>query len=402
MSVLWHKIWFDLWHNKLRTCLVVISITVGVFAVGITFGMVEQMRPTMDASHQSTKPAHVTMTIIHPIDRDVVIGLKRIAGVEDVEPLNGLQIRYKIHPGDNWRNGYLYMRDDYRNQIYDLLQLKGGQWPEGEGLSIERMHSPFYGIYIGDQVILEVGEQEQAFPITGIIRHPFVPPPSMYDLAWFFSGPDVMEKLGIPVGTFNQIKFRVTPYSDENARRVASLVKERLTKQVISVASTLYQDPNKHWGRAALDGMSLVMEVMAVISLLLSMVLVLNTLTAIITQQTNQIGILKAVGGSSGTITRLYLTGVLVYGLLSLGIALPLGVYSSYRVSRWFLGFYNIEYDKFAYSNLTVTFQILASVAVPLVAALWPIMSGAGITVRQAIATYGLGGISVQADRPGD
>jgi len=51
MSVIWYKVWFDLWHNKLRTLLVILSIAVGVFAVGTTFGMLEQMLPNMDVAH---------------------------------------------------------------------------------------------------------------------------------------------------------------------------------------------------------------------------------------------------------------------------------------------------------------------------------------------------------------
>ena len=39
MGVLWHKVWFDLWHNKTRTLLAVLSIAAGVFAVGAMFGM---------------------------------------------------------------------------------------------------------------------------------------------------------------------------------------------------------------------------------------------------------------------------------------------------------------------------------------------------------------------------
>ena len=34
MSITWRKIWRDLWRNKFRTCLVVLSTTVGVFALG--------------------------------------------------------------------------------------------------------------------------------------------------------------------------------------------------------------------------------------------------------------------------------------------------------------------------------------------------------------------------------
>ncbi|MCP4423948.1 MAG: ABC transporter permease, partial [Chloroflexi bacterium] len=39
-----------------------------------------------------------------------------------------------------------------------------------------------------------------------------------------------------------------------------------------------------------------------------------------------------------------------------------------------------------------VVYQVLASIAAPLIAALWPVMRGAAISVREAIATYGLGG----------
>ena len=33
----WRKVWADLWGNKLRTLLVVLSISVGVFAVGMVY-----------------------------------------------------------------------------------------------------------------------------------------------------------------------------------------------------------------------------------------------------------------------------------------------------------------------------------------------------------------------------
>ncbi len=195
----------------------------------------------------------------------------------------------------------------------------------------------------------------------------------------------------IPNGKFAQIKIRATPYSADNAKVVASAVKERLAKQGIGVAATVYQDPEKHWGRMFVDGMTLVIEVLAVISMLLSVVLVLNTLTAVITQQTNQIGILKAIGGSSFTITKVYLVGVLVYGLLSLLIAFPLGAIASFRVSQWFLGLYNIDYDSYSLSNRTLIVEAFAALAVPLLGALIPVLSAAAITVRQAISSYGSG-----------
>ena len=39
MSVIWYKVWFDLWNNKVRTALAVFSIAAGVFAIGAIFGI---------------------------------------------------------------------------------------------------------------------------------------------------------------------------------------------------------------------------------------------------------------------------------------------------------------------------------------------------------------------------
>jgi hypothetical protein len=39
MSVIWRKVWFDLfWSNKVRTLLPVLSIAAGVFAIDAVFG----------------------------------------------------------------------------------------------------------------------------------------------------------------------------------------------------------------------------------------------------------------------------------------------------------------------------------------------------------------------------
>lgn len=391
MSVIWVKVWYDLWNNKLRILLVVVSIAAGVFAIGTTFGLVNQMIPAMDFAHHQTNPSHVTMFFTQPVSRNIINELKKVPGVVSVEPLNSIEIRYKKQSQDKWGKGSILMRDDFENQFYDVVQLKSGDWPIDEYLNIERMHAPFYGIEIGDHVIIEVNGQEREFQISGKIRHPFVPPPSMYDWAWFFSGDEVMELFNIPAGSFNQFKFQVTPYSETYAKTVASAIKDRLSKQGITVASTLYQDPEKHWGRAFIDGMTLVIQVLAIVSLLLSVVLVLNTLTAIITQQTSQIGILKAIGSSSFNVIKVYLAGVIIYGLLALLISLPLGAIASFNITRWFLGLYNIDYEVFRLSYTVLGYQIIAAILVPIGAACLPIFHGAALTVRQAISSYGIG-----------
>lgn len=393
MSVIWYKVWYDLWHNKVRTALAVLSIAVGVFAIGAIFGMVDQLLSGMDSAHRAVTPSHIQMYLIDRIDRDTAIRLKTIKGVEDIEVMNEVTVRYKLHPEDEWKRGSVVMRDDYEEQKYDILQLKQGEWPHRDDeVGIERLSSQYFGINMGDKVIFELDGTDRALPITSKIRHPFVPPPQFGGDAVFFVSAQGMERFDIPEGEFGNLKVRVKPYSLELAKEVASKIKDRLGKEDIGVAVTFYQDPEEHWGRFFVEGLNLVLQVLAVISVFSSVVLVLNTLTALITQQTDQIGIIKAIGGKTGDIMKVYLAGVFVYGLLALLIALPLGALLAFGITQWFLNLFNIDYEVFQISTRAVIYQLLAAIAAPLIVALWPILGGATITVREAVASYGLGG----------
>ena len=393
MGVIWHKIWFDLWNNKTRTLLAILSITAGVFAVGAIFGMSDMLLTNMDKSHRAVLPTHVNVQLDSLVDRDVILSLREVAGVEDVEPYNSVDILYKLRPEDEWRQGVIQMRDNFESQKYELLQLRGGQWPNGKNeVDIERMAAQFLNIGIGDSVIFKINDKERVLPITGLIRHPFVPPPQFMDLAFFFMNGEGMERLGIPQGKFSSFYMRVTPYSADYAKEVATAVKDKLAKQDIRVAAFVYEDPNKHWGRTFFDGITKVQEVLAVICVIISAILIFNTLSNLITQQTDQIGILKAIGGRTSTIIQIYLVSTLVYGTLAFLIALPLGAIVAFILTRSFLNLFNIDFDQFQFSRHAVMFQAVSALAAPLLAGLPPILKGARITVRQAIASYGLGG----------
>lgn len=391
MGVIWAKVWFDLWHNRMRTLLAVLSIAAGVFAVGTMFGMGDLLIVNLDKNHQAVFPPHMNIALSELVDRDVLIDLKNIPGVEDVDPYTNVSVSYKIDPEKDWRPGMIQLRDDFTAQKYEMVQLKDGHWPEKGEVGIERMAAGFLDTSVGGKVIFKMGNSERTYPITSKIRHPFVPPPQFMDLAVFFMDAETLERFGIPPGKFNSVFVRVTPYSADYAKEVASAIKDRLAKQNISMGAVSYEDPKKHWGRAFFDGITFVLEMLAIVSVIISAVLVYNTLSTLITQQINQIGVLKAIGGRSGTIIQIYLSEAFVYALLALGIAIPLGAMVAFYLTQVFLGLFNIDYNDFELSISAVTFQILSAIVVTLLAGLVPTLQGAMITVRQAIASYGLG-----------
>lgn len=392
MNVLWDKVWFDLWHRKARTLLAVLSIAAGVFAIGTIFGLTDQLLSGMDAAHRSVAPSHLNLILRQPVDQDTVDSLKDIPGVAGVEPLNIATVRYKTNPDDGWSAGTVVMRQDFENQTYDHLELKEGKWPGQHDIAVERITSDYYGIDMGDEVILELQGSDRAFPVTGKVRHPFVPPPQFGGNAYFFVDQTTMARLGFPEGRYIQLLVQVEPYSEDYARDRAAAIKEQLAKQGIGVSLVLYQEPEKHWGHDTVLGITVVLQILAVVSLLTSVIIVVNTTTAIITQQTDQIGVIKALGGTSRDVAKVYLAGVLIFGLLALIVALPLGMATAYLITRQLLGLFNIDYDIFRFSSQAVTWQVLAAILAPLLAALWPVLKGASISVREALASYGLGG----------
>ncbi len=391
-SVIWNKVWSDLWHHKVRTLLAVLSIAAGVFALGAIFGMIDQLIPNLNRVHQSIEPAHITMMLEDRIDQKLADRLENIDGVVGIEALNEVSIRYRLSPDEDWQPGTLTMRADYADQTYNLLQLKEGEWPHRNDIGLDMRAKQYLGLEFGDKVIFELEGTDRALPVTGSIRHHFMTSPDFGDDPRFFVDAQGLERFGIPNGEFNQLLVQVSPYSDAFAREVASEIKNRLGKEGVGVAVTFYNKPDEHWGKQFFDGLNLVLQLLAVVSLFMSVILVYNTLSALITEQTNQIGVMKALGGNTHTIIKVYLAGVLVYGALALFISLPLGAFVAYSAARYFLDIFNIDHSTFQFSTHALILQGMAAVAVPLIAALIPIFRGSLITVREAIASYGLSG----------
>lgn len=392
MGVLWDKVWFDLWHRKARTVLAVLSIAVGVFAIGAIFGLTDQLLSGMNEAHQSVAPSHLNIVLRQFIDRETAESLTDIPGVSGVEPMNIATVRYKTAPDAPWQPATAVARDDYENQTFDWLVLKEGQWADAGGIGVERITSEYYGVEMGDELIFEMEGTDRAFPVTGLVRHPFVPPPDFGGNAYFFFDQQAMTRFGFPEGGYIQLLVQVSPYSEAYARDRAAAIKEQLAKQDIGVSMVIYQEPEQHWGYDTVLGITVVLQILAVVSLLTSVIIVINTTMAIITQQTDQIGVIKALGGTTRDVARVYLTGVLIFGLLALLVALPVGVLAAYFTTKQLLLIFNIDYETFRFSTQAIVWQVLAAILAPLLAALWPVMRGAAISVREALATYGLGG----------
>ena len=114
-------------------------------------------------------------------------------------------------------------------------------------------------------------------------------------------------------------------------------------------------------------------------------------MSAILAQQTRQIGIMKAIGARNGQIAGLYLVLVFAYAVLALCVALPLSALGAYGFAQFTAGLANFDIDDLLDPARGHRARGRRSGSVvPLLAALVPIARGVRITVREALASTGI------------
>ncbi len=208
MSVLWHKAWFDLWQHKGRSLVVVLSLASGLFIVGGIFGMIDQLLSGMDRAHQAVSPAQVNFILRNSVDQVIVDDLATLPGVQEIDPINQVSVRYKVFADDPWSIGTLVERPDYEDQALDVIELKEGTYPQDGKLAVERLTSANFDIVMDSLVIFNVNGNQLFFPVAGKIRHPFIQPPLFGGQAHFFADAASLEEFGIPAGRFMQLLIR--------------------------------------------------------------------------------------------------------------------------------------------------------------------------------------------------
>jgi len=332
------------------------------------------------------------------VDDDTISSLGKIEGLTAIEGYSTTSIEWRLSPEDEWRPAALTARDDYAHQIYTTLGLLSGSWPNKDKLGIVQGADQAFGIREGERVYLRVDNIESEIEVGGVINDPVAQPPSFGGPLGFYATRNYFEKLAGWRG-FNRILAGGSGKFDEAAMLdIATEMQDKLEMQGVDSGGAAFTannvsrvaDPNKHFFAGPLDAIFFIMGVMAFLALILALFMVYNTINAVISQQVDQIGIMKAIGARTGHILRLYLTTVMAYGLLALAFALPLSSIAGWGLNVFMLNTFNAEPGPFTISPVAVLAQVLIAFFAPLLASLIPISKGARITVREAIHTYGL------------
>jgi putative ABC transport system permease protein len=180
------------------------------------------------------------------------------------------------------------------------------------------------------------------------------------------------------------------PTDRKEMTRLAQEIRNKIEKSGRTVYYTYIPQPGKHPAGESVQPILMVLGVLGFMSLGLSGLLVINTMQALLTQQVRQMGIMKAIGGRSGQIMGIYYAMVFAFGVLALAAAIPLGALGAQGLTGYMATLLNFDVRSFSIPPRVLALEVLIGLAVPLVAALYPIITAVRITPREAMSDYGL------------
>lgn len=387
----WKKVLADLWSNKTRSLLVVLSIAVGVFAVGVISSAYVIIRQDMAADYLSINP-HTARIYTDPFDDELLSALSKIPEVTAVDGRYDLAVKINAAGGKQVRASISTLPALQKIKVDQIVLERGAPYLGKHEIYLERQGAAGLGLQPGDFVdLLLANGQVRRLKIAGTVHDVHANP-------YYFTGQTsgyvdsaTMEWLGGST-LYNYVMFTNTgSHTDEaHVSAVAQVVANKIQQSGREVYNVVVNHPGQHPAQNIIDTVLALMGALGVLAVFLSGFLVANTLSALMSQQIRQIGVMKAFGATLSQVASMYLTLVLAFGILALLVAMPLSGLASYALTRWFEGMLNANTAAFHLPGLSLALQMGIGLVVPLASACVPVVTGARRTVREAISSQGL------------
>lgn len=388
------KILADLWGNRMRSLLVIASITVGLFAIGVIATLHRVMTEDLRLGYAAANPPNIRI-VAAPFDQGLVDHLKKVEGVRQAEGLRGFDARLESRPGEWIGIEFKAVPQDETRQIAQV-RLVEGKWPPGDReVVIEQYKFADVNAQIGEWITIELPSgKRRPLKVVGVV--------SDQTVGAFASGPgfflapvqgyvnqETVEWLqqDLPY-TYNMLYITVDGDSNDETRlwEVANRVRDEMEHAGGTVINIAVRGSYDHPNRRYLEALAIVLVLLGFLIVFLSGFLITNTMQAIIQQQIQQIGILKTLGSRRYQIILLYMGLILVFGAIAALTAAPLAYRVAFQRVVPLAKTINMAYRGPRFLPHVILLQAGMGLLVPQLAALVPILQGSRISVREALS----------------
>ena len=279
------------------------------------------------------------------------------------------------------------------------FQLASGRYPGVGEVVMEYGDQNLHPFTVGGLVSVETHHGTTHLRVVGVARTPGQNPAASGNALAYMSDTALAE-LASGVG-LGGVPGKAPPFLDHQIllkvhnrnldQATAAAVQRVLLSDQITIFHVDIPDVNANAATlAATQSIFSLLRLLCIVAIVLAAILILNIVTAVVTEQMGVIGSMKAIGGTRGTIMRGYLASVVLYSVAGTIPGLAVGIYGGSRLASALAAQAQLDGGAIAVPPWIVGVALAVGFGVPPLAALFPIWFGTRITVRQAISDYGI------------
>lgn len=397
----WRKVIRDLWSNKSRTILVILSIAIGVFAFGGLFTARSLITSSLDIEFAATNPSDIDLSI-PGIDDLLVQYVARQPYVTGIQTYTthtvDILVETESDEGDviiDTNIARFNAFEDFNNIQLNQVSYEAGSRILGQNqIILERSFLDDLDIQIGDMVTIRtLDDRLHQLQLVGTVHSLAIAPNNIVIPVWVT--PRTLFNLGLSTDE-NQMELTVVRQDDPGVMNVpplqtiATKIREDLRDNGITVQSMSVNEDAAFWASDILGAVILVLVLIGTVSLFLSGFLVINTIQGIMAAQKKQIGIMKIIGADRNQIIAIYLVMVTIFGFIAFVIAVPISMVLANGILSFFGNFLNYNTPDIYIPFEILMIELTVAIMVPVLSALIPIMNGTALTPVEAISDHAI------------
>ncbi|HET7038212.1 MAG TPA: ABC transporter permease, partial [Thermomicrobiaceae bacterium] len=368
----------DVQRRPLRTLLTVVGVLLGVAGVVAISYTGRNLAAAERQTYASTRQPDIT-AYVNNLSPTL---LEFIAHRDNVAEVDSRATQYtRITVGDEWVATLLTGVPDFQQMPLASLELVSGHYPGRDEIAFDITSTKLTPIKLGDLVALQprAGDPITYARVSGFVRAPATLDASIVNQASAFM-PDREVRQIIGSANDNFLLARVA--DPQRASQTANEIQSFLDKRGVSSGSYTVRDPSEFTGSRELGTLLLLLRVFSYVGAVLSSFLVANTIAAVMLEETRQIGVIKALGGSRWDAMRTYLLFAGIIGLSGAVLGWGIGLLFGRVLSRYLAGLSGLVLPAFSFSPREVVLAGVVGLGVALSSAAIP----AWLAARQRVA----------------
>lgn len=393
MSALLRKSITDLSRRRSRTFFAVATLSLAVASIGI-FAMPTLMDRSMRAEVDAGKLADVTLfTSPLALDAAQLEALEALPNVRAVEPRSFFGGR--VYVGARRAPAYVAGVRDFAAQAADVVHVASGRAPgAGEVLTdVQNANQGLLDVAEGGAVrMIAADGSVRRLRVSGEARNLTGGQDVTSDnVVVLYATTGTVASLS-GAGGYRALAVRLDDSSPAAIEQTIPRLRRALAAVPGFAGFTWLPEVRAagDWpGKSDFEAFADFFYVITVLALLSALVLIANTITTLVAEQTAEIGTMKAVGGRRRQIAAVYVKTALLLGALGTILGVALGIAIS-NVATGYLGstFFAIDVG-FGVDARVLLASVLAGVLGPPLAALPAIRRATRVPLREALEATG-------------